>query len=348
MICINTNIVEFQTIAKQSGLSTDYVAAICGDFLEKHGRFPHLDEIPGANSKPYLEKQLNIKQESAEIAKILEMTGVSTLEEAQIKLNQIFSDLEITIVPIADFAKIFINKRPITQPISNITLDKNPFISSYNLFNTIINKLQTHYGIKITAIDSDIINNTDLKNIPGVATARAFIYNNEIYINTELADKDAPIHEMMHILVGGLKTSNPELYYNIMQEMANMEMFEQYKRVYPNRTNEDLAEEMFVEQFSRLVTLQDSQLENLPDNIKYELMYQAYRVLDSILMGETSIKDFSDIETFNSSLIELSKLVNSELDVKKSMIDSSRQHRILSNKKQELLENNELQENCNG
>jgi len=53
-------------------------------------------------------------------------------------------------------------------------------------------------------------------------------------------------------------------------------------------------------------------------------MYQAYRVLDSILMGETSIKDFSDIETFNSSLIELSKLVNSELDVKKSMIDSSR------------------------
>jgi len=52
---------------------------------------------------------------------------------------------------------------------------------------------------------------------------------------------------MMHILVGGLKTSNPELYYNIMQEMANMEMFEQYKRIYPNRTNEDLAEEMFVE-----------------------------------------------------------------------------------------------------
>lgn len=61
----------------------------------------------------------------------------------------------------------------------------------------------------------------ELKNIPGVATAKAFVYNSEIYVNTDLSDKDAPIHEMMHIMMGGLRREDPELYFSIASQIAD-------------------------------------------------------------------------------------------------------------------------------
>jgi hypothetical protein len=43
-------------------------------FMEKYGRFPNLDEIPGANSKPHLEDTLHIVNDSAPIEDILATT----------------------------------------------------------------------------------------------------------------------------------------------------------------------------------------------------------------------------------------------------------------------------------
>jgi hypothetical protein len=36
-----------------------------------------------------------------------------------------------------------------------------------------------------------------------------FEYDGEIYINVDRASVDTPIHEMMHLLIGSLRFSNP-------------------------------------------------------------------------------------------------------------------------------------------
>ena len=93
-----------------------------------------------------------------------------------------------------------------------------------------------------------------------------------------------------------------------------------------------------------------SELSQLPDDMKYELFYNAYRVLDSILMGDGSTKGRPDIEVFNSSLIELAEMVGSKIDEVsfKGQLELDSIHRTLANKKQELMEDNELEEVCHG
>lgn len=348
MKCINTNAAEFQTLLKQSGLPDFYLAAFCGKFLDIRGRFPYLDEIPGSDSTKYLNNHLNIKNHATSIQKILDMTGKETLEEAQIELNRTFRDVEVELTPITENdARIYITKRPITRELEK-NIDHSPYVTSGLLFENILHKLQTLNGIQVNAVDSEMIQESELKDIPEAATAKAFIYNGEIFVNTDLADKDAPIHEMMHIMMGGLRRNDPDLYFSIVSQIADQPFFEEYVAKYPNRTRSDIAEEAFVSEFAKLASFGTSGLSALDDNTKYELFYNAKRVLDSMVMGDCSVQQISDIRLFNSSLIEICEMVGSELDVNKfrGQLALDNIHRSLANRKQELMENNELEENC--
>jgi hypothetical protein len=120
---------------------------------------------------------------------------------------------------------------------------------------------------------------------------------------------------MMHLLIGQLRFSNPDMYTQLISSIVDSEIFKYYQEIYPFKTQSDIAEEAFVEEFSRLAIAKESELDKVPDNIKYELFYNAKRVLDTILMGETSVKDYENPTIFNKSLSELCQLVNSTLDV---------------------------------
>jgi hypothetical protein len=64
---------------------------------------PKLDELPRVNSESYLEKVLGIKKLSnirtINTNRLLEYTGTNSVEEANIKLNSIYKDLEVTLTP---------------------------------------------------------------------------------------------------------------------------------------------------------------------------------------------------------------------------------------------------------
>lgn len=336
--CINTKLPEYQLLSKQSGVPDFYLSALCGTFIDKYGRFPNLDEIKGADSEPYLIQQLDLKNGTTSIDKILNYTGTENLQEAVVKLNNIFRDKEITIVPLNNQAKVNIQARPKTIPIIDPNEMEN--VSSSLMFESTISKLQNLYGINIHQVNNETIK--DLEHIPGISTAKAFVYNNEIYVNTDLSDKDAPIHEMMHILLGSVRTQNPDLYFQLVDTVSSLSIFNYYKDLYKFRTQGDVAEEAFVTEFSKLAAFGQSNLD-LDEATQYELLYNAKRVLDSILMGQSSIKGYSNAKIFNSSLMDLCKLTNSSL-----MGSDHFGHRVMSNLKQELLENGELEEVCNG
>jgi hypothetical protein len=134
----------------------------------------------------------------------LNYSQANSIEEANIILNNKHRDLEIDILPLNETAIINIEQRPNAyenknrEPV-NIYKDKQALTS-------IFNKLRTLYGINLinTSID-ELILDAQYKNIVDAKYTNAFIFNGNIYINKDVADIDAPLHEMTHILLGGIK-----------------------------------------------------------------------------------------------------------------------------------------------
>jgi hypothetical protein len=59
-ICINRKSPEYQNLKERSGIPELLLDGMCREYLERFDRLPNLDELTGSNSKPYLEKALNL------------------------------------------------------------------------------------------------------------------------------------------------------------------------------------------------------------------------------------------------------------------------------------------------
>lgn len=301
--CINKNTAEFQTLVKQSGLPEFYVSAVCGQFLEKYDRFPYLDEIQGANSTSYLNEQLNLKDGATSINKILSMTGKDNLVDAQISLNNTFRDVEVKTLQLTNDALVRITKRPITQPVGD-SVNHYPYANHQLIYENVIGKLQNLYGV-----DINITSNAEVPDsqLAGFST---FIHNGQLYVNPSHLSMKNIIP--MALLLSEVRKS--DLYQQLIGEVVRTDHYKGLLRRQPKRNTQDLAEEALIEQLNRLARFGYSEI-RLPENVRYELFYGIKRTMDTILMGESSVKDFSDQTLFNSSLKELCQLVNSSLDV---------------------------------
>lgn len=88
-----------------------------------------------------------------------------------------------------------------------------------NVHGTIIldsfcDKLQSLYGINVVPITNAEINqDSTLSKIIDASVAKAFIYNNTIYINTDNATIDSKVHELLHLLFATMRDVNPEMYF---------------------------------------------------------------------------------------------------------------------------------------
>jgi len=115
------------------------------------------------------------------------------------------------------------------------------------------------YGINITYIDNDeLIDDVD------VNSAKAFIKNGTIYVNVDNATIDSPIHEMLHLFIGSISFSNPQLFQQLMSIVSNIPNIEERITLFgESRTMDDILEEIFVEELSKFVTGQNSLFDNL-------------------------------------------------------------------------------------
>ena len=118
-----------------------------------------------------------------------------------------------------------------------------------------------------------------------------------------------------------------------------------------NRSISDINEEIFVTEFSKYLTGQDTILKNLDSNTLYEIFYNMNRVLDSAIFGKDSVSKLSPNEEFNSSLADLCKKLQSTITKNTSTgtFDrySSEVKRIMSNEKADLMREGKLKEICN-
>lgn len=356
---------EYQTLKERSGISDFMLEAICRDFLDKYDRFPYLDEIIGSNSDPHIRKSLQLDSyNSTNIDNILSITGASTIEQANISLNDQYRDVEVEITPLNKDAIVEITKRPTEDNFDNWT-EEDEILSKaqrnskgqllapndYLVFTNALNKLASLYGIKFNDITDAELNSEKWKSIiPDVNSVNAFVYNGQIYINIDKANLDAPIHEMMHILIGSMRFTNPSMYQDLINLVQKFPNYQKLVQQYHNRSKNDVNEEIFITEVSRYIAGLPSNISSIDYKLQYEVSYNIKRVLDSILMGQDSVKTLSNDRLFNLSLKQIAKEINSSIMTNNFRgtldVEGSELHRKLNNIKADLIEQKLLKEDC--
>lgn len=358
-VCLNRNAVEYQTLLNMSGLSEFKFNAFASKFVDKFGRFPELDEIPMADSSPHVKKVLGVRElEGTNFSnneKILQSTGSSNLGDANIKLNNTYKDLEIKITPMSETSVVDIKKRPSrwgeAYTGDNVVSQDVSKQRNTGVLNNIVERLADLYGIKfIETNNAELASPEWADKVVDARTTSAFVYNGNIYINTDNLRIDAPLHEMMHIILGSMRFSDPSLYNTLISTMEQIPNYKDRASIYKDRTRSDINEELFVSEFSRYLTGQSNVIKDLDSRTLNKIYYNMHRVLDSALFGQQSVSTMDSVELFNSSLVQLSNYLGSALtnNMYSGSLDvnSAEVHRIMANVKSDLMKNGQLKEYC--
>lgn len=349
--CININSVQYRELKRLSTLPDVLLKAEIARYQENHnGRFPNIDEIPGASSQEAIKQDLKIRNDgTSNIKDILEFTGTSDLNKATVIINDKYKDLDVEIIPLNKTAVVDIKERPsLYKYVESPKLDFE-FTDSTTFITNSLDKMAKTMGINIRHMSMATMRNEGiLKEVPDAVQSAAFIYNGDIYVNTDIATIDSQVHELMHIFLGSMRFKNPELYMELVQSVENLPNIETLARNYPNRTKLDLLEEVFVEEFSKYLSGVENEMTQLDSDTLYQISYNITRTLDSMLMGDNSVAAIDEEILYNSSLRSIGQMVNSSTmqNVRQGFLEDALIHRTLANVKQELLENGDLKEEC--
>ena len=347
--CINKNSKEFRDLVQMSGLPESHVEAYCRDYIDKFNRLPYLDELPHVDSENHLRKKFNIKSNNTiSINNLLNQTGKQSIDEALSVVNNTYRDLETSGLDLGDGSLLLDIQHKPTKYIKQGIIEKvQDNTHSALIIDELANKLSTLYGMPIISLTTEELMQ-EIPNVPEISISKAFIYNNNIYINTDNATLDSKVHELLHLFFGSMKYINSDLYYDIVSKAQNFKHFDEIAKQYKNRTRGDLLEEVFVTELSKYLTGLDSDIHNLSDKVANEIFYQVNRLLDISFMGDYSVRAIPINKLFNLSLSEIGRYVNSAITSQsfKGSIDDAKISRILANEKSQLIREGKLKEYC--
>lgn len=214
------------------------------------------------------------------------------------------------------------------------------------LLRDVTDKLRNLYGIQINLVTTEELKSEQFKGvIANPHLTKGFILDGQIYINADTASLDTPIHELLHMFLGGIKYSNPTLYFKLVSSVEQLPLYPHYLET-GTMTRGDLNEELFVEEFAKYIVRRPSLFDSIDAKDLDTLQYDINRVLDSFFMGEASFQKSDVRNTFTKSIQALADQYGSDILNIKDSIDSARLHRQLANEKSDLLNNGELEEIC--
>ncbi len=360
--CINPELNQkVHDLQKKSGLSDFPLRSQIRHYLTNHnGRLPELDELKGANSEPYLYKDLNLpKGGSADIKTLLEKTGAQTFSDAIISLNNTYRDLEIEGHELNnDTYYLKVRHRPTVDSSMLGVFDDAQVspnvnvVDDHTLIVQTVNKLASLYGITIHRVKEDKLPQGSKKG-----TVRGYIQNGEVYIVEGNNGVDTKLHEMMHLILGSVKFQNPSLYYNLVAMAPQFSGFKEWARnyvsTYGKDTLNDLSEEFMVSKIANYLSGQsnDTQLASMINNnpeMWYQTMYHMNRLLDSVFMGGASVKAIPASNLYNYTFRQVANMVNSAVMQNKyyGSLDDAQTHRIEMNLKKHYMQNDRLLMKC--
>lgn len=352
--------IRFERVQKTVPSSNQtYLDLYTQSYISQYDQMPRIDEIQFADSRNLMKQELEIKNTNSgtqytTVEKLFDVTKTSSIEEAIQVLNKnLYPDLETDILQIGENVMIFTRKRNAKTEIKQeekVEVDRNlDSLSKKELICDMLYDLSKFLGINFKTITSSELQNEPFSSqIPDAHFVNAFIYQNDVYINVDNAKFDAPIHEMSHILIGNIRYIDESLYTKLLEYAQNAENIAMRSLEFPNRTQNDILEEILVDEFSKYLSGYESVFDSMNASELNNIQYHMIRCLDTMLSGEISVRKLNQKKIGQKSIYDLAELVNAYKfhNDKKSSVDVSSIHRMVNNEKSRLLENGELIENC--
>ena len=349
--CVNKQAPEFRKFKQLTGLSESNLELSMAIYQSEHnGNWPEsVDEIPGANTEEYFNQEFKLSPySSTDVSSVLMQTESANMEEAIIKINDVYSDAVTDYTLIQD--RVQFERTPLPSKHEFRQTDAKDLSGIEPTFILQqLDKLSKFYGINVNSVTTNELNLLGISDkVPESAQVCAFVLDGNIYVNTDNTTPNAKAHELLHILLGSVKFKYADIYQALIESVQDIENLDDRAQLYSGRTRSDILEEIFVEEYSKYLLGSKSSLSNINPEILYKIDHQVSKMLDVVLMGDNSVEALPTEVRFGQKLSTIGKLVNSSSMVNESLgfMDSAMLHRILGNVKSELMKSGELKEEC--
>jgi len=168
--------------------------------------------------------------------------------------------------------------------------------------------------VKLNYVDQAEVNHILRQTGFDYSNARAFVMDNEVFINTDKASVSDVIHEYAHLFMHSLKFDNPGLYDSIISSTRENPRYDQIARQYKHLANEsDVNEEVFVTLLGEYMkgSLRSQAFTKVDANkdILVQLGQYTRDKLDHLLAGPESISDVQPTEILNMRLQDVMSMV---------------------------------------
>lgn len=341
-----------QVLKNPTKESSDLFYATVDRWLYEYNRLPNVDEFPpnvGVDSLQVLKDKLKLRSLDTGFEvnnkALTEYTGKETPEEIGQALGELHKDYNFKITQVDENTSIIEStKRPTEEPKIIDPIPDLPIAE--RSVGHLIDRIRDIHGINLYEVTNRDV--AMLPDFPGAISFKGFIRNGDVFINVDNATANTPLHEMMHLFMGGVRFQNPYLYQNLLKIALSDQDIIYKMNQFHDRTEADKAEEVLVEEISKYLSGDLSTFSHMDQKTKYELNYHIKRLLDTMLDGDFSTKIIKENDLYTSTLAKVAKIVNSR-EVFNNMTGTMSQafvHRTLLNKKASLLKSGKLKEIC--
>lgn len=339
---------EYRALQQRSGIPDDKFYNICSAYAREHdGRLPSLDEIDEADSENYIKQDLELGKDNQITAeKLMEKTNTNSVQEALAYLNRTYRDKDISVTELPSTLILNIETKPKIYGVE-FRSDFQPIKpgDDVTFFQNAVEKLLDNYGYSIKSVTSKELEEL---NIP--RNTKACILNGNIYINTDIATIDSPVHEVLHLFLGSLRFENSDLYFSLVNQAENFPHYTEIAKNFQGRAREDVNEEVFVQEVAYYLTGISSALSNVSSEVIYQIKHDIKYMLDTLLQGDVSVKQLNEDMLWTVPLRAIGNFVQSStmenrypcaFNPRNAML-----HRKLANLRQDLLKSGQLIEQC--
>lgn len=308
---------------------------VMGDILENILDTPEKVEVFLYLETEAREVGTNLKEDVREI--LHKINSANTIVYEITNYNKVLSDNNYQIA--------IINKK------NDLQEKKEDISSIQGKMNTVSEHLSKNYGIKVNILTEGDIEAQFKTIIPYASRVRAFVYNGDIYINSNRANSADKFHEFAHLAMGYIKKSNPNLYYALVDKTESLNDFGQrvhkYKQIGDTRALPDLKEEIFVTLFGDYAHSKLNEwfidkredLNSVSDDFK--------KGIQKAFQTDSFITSYEVQDLLNMSMSDIFNRFGSMLFTAESLdLVSTIETRQITNVISDLIKNNILTEKC--
>lgn len=176
----------------------------------------------------------------------------------------------------------------------------------------ILSSSMSRSGINVKTMTGDEL--ASVTGLKGISKIKAFVHNGIIFLNSDNCTEDSPIHELMHLLLAQFRVTNPNAYYEMLNQVPSLEEYSELRKTYDFLTPNDYAEEVLVHSLTNFFMgrIQDyGRIRLVADNM--DLKSLASKVLEIDSKDMIWYRDMPNGDFLEQSLRELLISNNSKL-----------------------------------